>query len=279
MLFPVVEVTRSLSNLIKYPFVNMQGKEKKVISYEESDPFVPLKKSNIEVVQVDGDDGSGDEKKTVRSKSARQAAEDDVIARKKAEAEQQAEWVLSEAREQAERIRVQAEQEADSIRQAAREEGVRIGREEGLSAAEDEIGRIRTELEASRQSLEQEKNNIISELEVHYVDILCDLVRKLTGVLLRDKKDVLLHLIRSSFADIKPSDHYTLRVSAEDLTLVEGHLDDIVMQLDAGIQVDVKEEKGLSKNECIIETDTQMIDCGFHTQLDNLITTLHMLVQ
>ena len=120
---------------------------------------------------------------------------------------------------------------------------------------------------------------MVSEMEAQYVEILCDLVRKLTGVLLRDKKDVLLHLIRSSFSDIQPSSHYTLRVSSEDLTLVENHLDEILMNTESGISLDVKEETGLEKHECIIETDTQMVDCGFRTQLDNLITTLHMLVQ
>ena len=136
---------------------------------------------------------------------------------------------------------------------------------------------IRAELEESRRSMEQEHRQMVSEMETQYVGVLCDLVKKLTGVLINDKKDVLLHLIRSSISDLKPSGHYTLRVSPEDLTLVENHLDEIQMDMESGISLDVREEKGLEKNECIIETDTQMVDCGFRTQLGNLITTLHML--
>ena len=60
MSFPVVEVTRSLSNLIKSPFVNMQGKEKVLISYEERDAFVPLKQSSRVIVS---EEESGEEKK------------------------------------------------------------------------------------------------------------------------------------------------------------------------------------------------------------------------
>ena len=41
--------------------------------------------------------------------------------------------------------------------------------------------------------------------------------------------------------------------------------------------LEVQEEKGLLDGECIIETDTQMIDCGFRTQLENMISTLRML--
>ncbi|MFR1027821.1 MAG: hypothetical protein ACLSD6_00425 [Clostridium sp.] len=36
--------------------------------------------------------------------------------------------------------------------------------------------------------------------------------------------------------------------------------------------------KSLSEGDCIIETDNQMIDCGFRTQLDNMVRTLRMLV-
>ena len=36
MLFPVVEVTRSLSNLIKYTFVNFDKEDSYVIDYERT---------------------------------------------------------------------------------------------------------------------------------------------------------------------------------------------------------------------------------------------------
>ena len=137
-----------MSNLIKYPFVNMQGKETVVISYEEKDAFVPLKESTRTV----------------------------------------------------------------------------LAGEEEFKGKRKEIGRIRAELEESRRSMEQEHRQMVSEMETQYVGVLCDLVKKLTGVLINDKKDVLLHLIRSSISDLKPSGHYTLRVSPEDLTLVENHL-------------------------------------------------------
>ncbi len=276
MSFPVVEVTRSLSNLIKSPFVNMQGKEKVLISYEERDAFVPLKQSSRVIVS---EEESGEEKKKQKKRpdpSAEQAAKDE-LARKK-EAEKQAEWILAEAREQADRIQEEAQRQAEGVRVAAREEGIRLGREEGLTRADEELAQVRADIEEAKVLLEEEHRQMAAVMEAQYVEVLCDLIRKLTGVLLRDKKDVRLHLIRSGISDTQPSNHYTLRVASDDLTLVENHLDEILMNIDSGVSIDVKEEKGLEKNECIIETDTQMVDCGFRTQLDNLITTLHMLV-
>ena len=54
LLFPVVEVTRSLSNLIKYPFVNLNDKKSVVIGYEKEEKFVPLQnKSRVKVIPAD----------------------------------------------------------------------------------------------------------------------------------------------------------------------------------------------------------------------------------
>lgn len=44
------------------------------------------------------------------------------------------------------------------------------------------------------------------------------------------------------------------------------------------VSLDLVEEKGLEKGQCVIETQSQMVDCGFQTQLDTLIRDLKMLV-
>lgn len=264
-----------MSNLIKYPFVNLQGKEKKVIRYEENDSFVPLKKSS-KVIVPEEEVAREEIKQKPGTTSIEEEKED--LERKK-EAEQQAEWILTEAREQAARIQEEAQQQAEEMRQAAMEEGKRLGREEGLAVAEEELRQAQADIEEAQHLLVEEHRQMASVMEAQYVEILCDLVKKLTGVLLRDRKDVLLHLIRSGISDTKPSSHYTIRVASENLLMVEGHLDEIQKDIGSEVSIDVKEEKGIEKNECIIETDTQMVDCGFQTQLDNLITTLHMLVQ
>ena len=119
---------------------------------------------------------------------------------------------------------------------------------------------------------------MIQETEGQYVDILCSLIRKLTGVVVSDRKEVILHLIRSGIADIEPAKHYTIRVCAEDLLYIESNKEDILEKTGITGTLEVQEEKGLTEGECIIETDKQMIDCGFQTQLGNLISTLRMMV-
>lgn len=295
MLFPVAEVTRLLSNLIKYPFVNMNNKEAFVVNYEKNagNQFVSLEKSSKVLIRP------ADEVEAERAraeKSVFHAMEetaangefepgvpvmnfDEMFRQKKEEAEQLAEQILAGARERAEAIVAEAGKEAEQVIQSAREEGVRQGREEGLVRAEEELAGLRQELEETRKAQEKEYQNLLAEVEPRYVEILCSLIQKVTGVLLSDKKDILLHLIRSSMADIEPSKHYTIRVSAEDVMAVESHREEILAKIGVDAALEVQEEKGLQRDECIIETDNQMVDCGFQTQLDNLVSTLRMLAQ
>ena len=69
---------------------------------------------------------------------------------------------------------------------------------------------------------EQEYRQMLAETEGRYVDVLCNLIRKLSGVILTDRKDVILHLIRSGIADMEPAKHYIIRVASDDLLYVEG---------------------------------------------------------
>lgn len=282
MLFPVAEVTRLLSNLIKYSFVDFSNKEARVIDYEKkAENFAPLEKKSKVLVKT---------LEEVEQEQEIAATEDfapgvpvvnfdEMLAEKTKEAEEAAEQVLSEAGQKAETLIQEAEDSAEQVRQAAYEEGVAEGREEGLAKAAEEISAARQELEESRIAQEQEYKEILSGVESRYVEVLCSLVQKITGVLLSDQKDVMLHLIRSGIADMEPAKRYVIRVSPEDMLLVEGNKDELAEKAGLGAAIEVQEEKGLGKDECIIETDTQMVDCGFKTQLDNLVSTLRMLAQ
>lgn len=300
LLSPVVEVTRSLSNLIKYPFVNFQKDEVFELKYEEKDDsFVPLNKDQRVLVRtVEEVEREKREKKEKTKKTTLKAQEDKgsdngdsfspgvavvnmdaALEEKRREAEEAAEQIVKDARERAEAVLRRAEEEADSVRQYAREEGISEGRQEGLAAAQEESRQIRQELEQIRMEQEQEYQELINNVERRYVDVLCSLLQKVTGVLYSDQKDILLHLIRGGIADMEPAERYTVRVSPEDIYFVEGHKDELLEKVGTGVSIDIQEEKGLLKEECIVETDKQMVDCGFKTQLANLVTTLRILAQ
>ncbi len=296
MLFPAVEVTRLLSNLIKYQFVNLKSQDTFLVDPEKKgDKFIPLKKDSRVKIRTLEEVEREEKEKAERKKEAELRASEEkaqeesspdvstadyneMLERKTEEAEAEAEKILLDARQQAETAVHTAEDEADQIRQAAREEGFESGRQEGLAQVEEETARIRAELEAEEQRMQQDYQALVEQLEPQYVNVLCSLIQKLTGVLMEENKDLLLHLIRSSIVDMEAASRYTIRVSPEDALTLEKYRDGISKEVGKAA-IEIQEDKGLAKDECMIETDRQMVDCGFKTQLDNLLMTLRMLVQ
>ena len=294
LLCPVAEVTRLLSNLIKYQFVNLKAQDAFVIDPEKNeDRFVPLQKdSRVKIRSLEEVERENREKKEKKENTLHAKVEkedefspgvsvvnfDEVLEQKTEEAEQLAEQILLDAKQQAEEIVARAQKEAEEIRNQAKDEGMEAGRQEGLMLAEEENNRVRNELEEEAAKMQQDYQSMIAQIEPRYVDILCSLIQKLTGVILADNKDLLLHLIRSSISDMEPASRYIIRVSPEDAIMVESCRGEISKEVGDAV-IEVQEEKGLAKDECIIEADRQMVDCGFRTQLDNLLTTLRMLVQ
>lgn len=278
-----------MSNLIKYPFVNLQGKETKVIQYETDEgkfvPFDQKKKvvvKSLDEVEKEKELQIMEEKEDVKDSEFSAGVPvtnfDEMFKQKSEEADKEAASILENAREEAREIVQEAREQADAVRENARQEGTVLGKEEGLREAQEEIEQIKEDFFERKRQQEQEYEKMIQETEGQYVDILCSLIRKLTGVIVSDRKEVILHLIRSGIADIEPAKHYTIRVCAEDLLYIESNKEDILEKTGITGTLEVQEEKGLTEGECIIETDKQMIDCGFQTQLGNLISTLRMLV-
>lgn len=278
-----------MSNLIKYPFVNLQGKETKVIQYETDEgkfvPFDQKKKvvvKSLDEVEKEKELQIMEEKEDVKDSEFSAGVPvtnfDEMFKQKSEEADKEAASILENAREEAREIVQEAREQADAVRENARQEGTVLGKEEGFREAQEEIEQIKEDLFERKRQQEQEYEKMIQETEGQYVDILCSLIRKLTGVIVSDRKEVILHLIRSGIADIEPAKHYTIRVCAEDLLYIESNKEDILEKTGITGTLEVQEEKGLTEGECIIETDKQMIDCGFQTQLGNLIGTLRMLV-
>lgn len=289
-----------MSNLIKYQFVNFQKQDSYLVDPEKKgDNFVPMKESHVQIRPLEEVEKEEHEKETrerikkdikaenfsAKKKSAEEFTTgvpvvhmDEVIEEKKKQAELEAGQIILEAQEQAQVILSRAESEAEQIRNAAHEEGIEAGKSEGMSLAQSEIADIRAKLDDESDQLQREYQSAVNEMEPRYVDILCSLIRKITGVIMDEKKDVLLYLIREAMAEMDASDRYTVRVAPEDAMSLETHRKELAQKI-GNVTVEIQEDKGLAKDECIIETEHQMVDCGIRTQLDNLVMTLRMLAQ
>lgn len=283
----------------------MRGREKVVIdNNRDDDMFIPLRndKEKVGTAHVMGSDtmqfktmseieaekallaaGLGKAPKDTGGEGRFEAGLpvtdlDEELRKHQREAEAEADKRIAEAKREAEKITADAKIAADAARSSGYEEGKNQGYEDGMAAAEQEIRQKEAELAESARLQREELASCVAGLESKYVDIVIALVRKLTDVVIEGKDDLILYLIRMAAEDLEPSKNYKIRVSSGDLYFLEAHKAELAEDVGESTVIEFVEEKGLEKGQCIIETDNQMVDCSFQTQLDMLVRDLKMLV-
>ena len=300
-----------MSNVVKYPFVNIQGKEARTISYEDPGEFTPLKKSSKVVIR---------DAKEVEEEKKRGIAIEDIFRLKKDEetdfakteeefdldgftpglnvtiaedilsgkmggyskeeidkAHEEAGQIIEDARAQADQIVIDARNQAQDVLEQARAEGIELGRDEGMALGIEDTARIREELEGERVALEEQYEKMVADLEPKFVQLVGSLVTKLTGVIVEDKEDLILHIIKTGLNDVEKPDKIIIRVSQDESVLAEGAKNEFLQEFDGDVTIEIHPQEGLEPGECIIEAGDQMIDAGIHTQLENLLSALKLM--
>ncbi len=213
-----------------------------------------------------------------KGEDARKMA-DDVIANAKEEAAA----IVSRAHDEAQQLRSSAYEEAEQIKITAQQEGYRNGYEEAMQAAEKEIAEQQNALEQRKQALEVElcekEECLIRETERQMVDLLCQLVPSITGVVIENQKDVLLYIINTAMQDLDNSKHFVIKVSSVDYEDLVERKDEIYGALNPSINLEIFEDAKLSAMQCLIETDNGIVDVSLDVQLENLITALKLMIK
>lgn len=185
---------------------------------------------------------------------------------------------LEAAREEVEQIKSIARTEIDAEKRAAIEEGRNSGYAEGLQMAQNEAARMKSEMEAEKARLEAEYDQLIDELEPKFIDTITDIYRHIFNVNLENDKDILVHLIDSTLRRLDSSKTFIVHVSQDDYEYVSKQKKELTETAVGGRgMVEVIEDITLRKNECMIETDGGIFDCGVGTQLEELTKKLKLL--
>ena len=281
MLFPEVEVTRSLYNL--YRQRNFGTMEKNKIRVIDSNEAVEqrLEELSRKLTKEAQKNGEGFVEGFVEGLNAEQV---EAILEDKEEAQpdlsaaqEQVDQMLAEAKEEAQRILEEAQQQSKKQQEEACETGRQQGYQEGKQQAEEELMQARQQLEQERQRLEEEYEAQQAELEPQLVDTIVSVVEKVFHVQFDDKKDVLVYLIRKSLQKMDGCREFTVRVSEENYAFVEGPRQDILSRIGKEVTLCVTADALLKENECMIETDTGVFDCSLGIQLENLVKDIKCL--
>ena len=254
LLSAVVEVTKSLSRIVKSNFVSFTEQKKEIKIIANNDPKV-LKSSIKAVEHIE--DLHTDEMPDLH---------EDLDALK--------EKITEEAYDKG----------LELGQQKGYEEGYKKGYEEGKATGQDEGRRL---LETERDALYQEIEHLRAEnneqfeaqknaLEPKMLYIIEALVTKLIGIQ-SVSQDTIMYLIKSGMNELDLHGDLVIKVSSFDVDEVLEHKQRIVEGLSEKIDVEILVDQQLEKNECIIETNMGSIDCSLGTQMEALLQELRLI--
>ena len=194
----------------------------------------------------------------------------------------QAEEMLAAARREAESIRsnalMEVHTEIENLRKTTLEEAKAQGYEEGYQTGISEVEEQKARLLEEKKQLEAEYQQLIDDLEPKFVETLTDIYEKVFQVDLKKQHDIVIHLLSSTLHKIEGSGNYLIHVSKEDYSYVNLKKKDVLASvLSPNASVEVVEDMTLEPNDCIIETDGGVFDCGLGTQLEDLSQKLRLL--
>ena len=212
---------------------------------------------------------------------------DEVVA-KAVTAEAEAENILKDAREKADEIVATAEQLAqeykDNSRREAEIEGSRIrnnakneGYEAGIREASEEYASKMLEVDSRAKELEQIYEQALNELEPRFVEVITGIYEHIFNVDLSEYQSILADLVCNAMRRAENSGAYIIHVSTQDYPTINDEKREMLVAAASGARVEIVEDIGLGRNQCLLETDNGVLDCGLDTQLRELRKKLMLL--
>lgn len=186
------------------------------------------------------------------------------------------------AEEEAKQIVEDANSQAEQIKNQAKEEGRNDGYNEGLAQAAEEIEKMKAEAEAEiaaeKEKQQADFQQLLASIEPDMVDTLTQIYEHVFNIEFREKKEIILHLIRTTLGKIDSGKDIILHISADDYDLVTDEKQSLEEAMASpNSTLEIIEDPTLRENECIIESEGGLFDCSLGIELEELTRTLKLL--
>lgn len=185
--------------------------------------------------------------------------------------------ITLKAKDEAKQIIEQAKAEAKRLKEEAYYSSKKKGYEEGIAQGMAELKKKQEDLIHKKVDLEQDYNNMLKDLEPQIAEIISGLVNKIIGIEAYGRQDIIIHLVEMALKNQERYDDFAIRVSTFDYEYANEHKETLISSLSRNISLQFIEDPTLNENECIIETDSTLINCSLGEQLKNLSNDLKLL--
>ncbi|MCM1120327.1 MAG: FliH/SctL family protein [bacterium] len=254
----------------------METMSRQARSEEPVEGFVQGLEATDVSALLDGADEGSTVLKAEASPEQSQKAEHD--ARILEDANSQAHTIVEDAKAHAGQLLLEAKEQAEELKRIATDEGRRNGYQEGKQKAEAEGEGLKQRLLAREAQLEEEYQNALNQMEPQLVEAITDIYEHIFDVELHSYRDILVHLIASTLRKAEGNKDFLVHVSREDYSYVSMQKKQLQAILSGnGVSLEIVEDMTVEKDECMIETEGAIFDCGLGTQLEQLRRKLLLL--
>jgi len=246
-LFPEVEVTKLLSNIIKSPSVKL-NREKIV--------YIDINEKLIEEDIV-----------LEENNTAEEIIKENIIL----EAKQDAQRIIEEAEKKASQILEQASKDAMLKKMKIEEEGHQKGYQEGFRQGSEESKKLISQAKQELENAIKERDKIIQEIEPKVVDLIISISKKILDNAIITNKQSIAYLIKKGLLEVKDiTEKIIIKISEDDYASIMESKDDLLNALGYNDKIEIVQDLSLKSGDCIIETQYGNIDCSLGTQFEGL---------
>ena len=136
---------------------------------------------------------------------------------------------------------------------------------------------VETEIKSRKEQLEMEYQQKSDVLENDIVEAIIQVFNKVFHIQFDNKKEILLHLIKNTLMNVEVGKEFRIHVSQNNYKFINSHLDDIKLNIGNDVNIEVVNDASLGTEDCQIETNFGVFDCGIDMELNTLIKDIRTL--
>lgn len=189
----------------------------------------------------------------------------------------EAQQLREETQQQIQEMLEAANEQAESIKQQAYQDGMAEGLQNAQAELDQQKQKLVLEYAEKAKELEKEYEQKKAQMEPELVEVLLEVFKKVIGTIAQDQEDMIVNLINSVMQKSDSNRSFIIKVSPEDYKFLLNNQGKIYCAMTNDIQLDIVEDLTMEKNQCIIETENGVYDCGLDIQLENLIHDMKLL--
>lgn len=267
-----------MSNLIKSRYVALSEEDKYIIdSNEKSEEFRIINFTKSTQVHVIPEDETAASKEGFIPGIDALVIEEENESAGEEKLKIRLEDMLAKAEEETALLRKIAEDESKAHSRKLFDDALKNGYQEGYNQGMQEALKKQKEYEELKVELVAEYEAKAAALEPEFASIMAALIEKITGIAVEEEQGVITHLIHRAILHSDNSKYFHIKVSKEDYEEVLAYKPKLMELLNETIEVDISLDKGLRKNQCIIDLETGIIDCSLDIQMANLKKDIKLL--